>query len=213
MRVSETIIPTHQSAWKNLKDGLKYHVGRRDISSLQLIALIANIFLFPMIPDLLVPIVAKDVLQIGASGYGWLMAAFSLGLLIGSFCILALANFRRKGLLAAVDSLLWGPTLWLFSNSTWYPLSLLMMFAFGVMMMISMALIEVLLLTNSPPEMRGRVMGIRMQVITCEFISNLIWGVALGLISAPLAGQINSVLFTLSMIGIIVWAPSLKKME
>lgn len=213
MRVTETRVPRRQSAWKNFVEGLEYHRSRRDITSLQLIALIANMFIFPMVPDLLVPIVAKDFLKIGASGYGWLSAAKSLGHLSGAFCVLALGSFRRKGLLTAVDALLWGPVLWFFAISTSYPLSLVTMFSFGVIMTISMTFVEILLLTNSPPEMRGRVMGVRMQVITCEFIGNLIWGSALGFISAPLVGQINSILFTLSMIVIILWAPSLRKME
>lgn len=213
IRVSETEVSRNESAWKNLIEGLQYHKRRRDITSLQLIALIANMFVFPMVPDLLVPIMAKDILQVGASGYGWLSAAKSLGHLTGSFCVLALGNFRRKGLLTATNSLIWGPILWLFSSSTLYPLSLLAMFSFGIIMTISMTFVEVLLLANSPPQMRGRVMGVRMQVITCEFLGNLIWGPTLSIINPTLAGQINSVLFSLAMIGIILWAPSLKKME
>jgi hypothetical protein len=165
-----------------------------------------------MVPDLLVPIIAKDILEVGASGYSWLSAAMNFGSLCGSFLVLILGKFKRKGLLTALNSLLWGPALWIFATSTQYSISLIVMFAFGAIIMITMTLIEVLLLTNSPPEMRGRVMGVRMQVIMCEFIMNLVWGPALDFISAPLAGQINSVLFTLSMIGIILWASSLKKM-
>jgi MFS family permease len=211
--VTEAVTPTHQSAWKNLVEGLQYHKSRRDITSLQLIALIANMFIFPMVPDLLVPIVAKDILKIGASGYGWLSAAQSLGNLTGSLAVLLLGRFSRRGLLTVADTLLWGPLLWLFSSSTMYPLSLTTMFALGFMTIISMTFIDVLLLINSPPQMRGRVMGVRMQVITCEFLGNLIWGPALSVISPATAGQINSVLFTLSMIIIILWAPSLRKME
>jgi MFS family permease len=212
IRVSETRGSKSQSAWKNLIEGLRYHKSRRDITSLQLIALIANIFSLPMVPDLLVPIVAKDILDVGASGYGWLSAAMSLGRLFGSILLLILSRYRRKGLLVTMNSLLWGPALWLFATSTQYGVSLVVMFAFGAIIMITMNLIQVLLLTNSPPEMRGRVMGVRMQVVMCEFIMNLVWGPALGFISAPLAGQINSVMFTLSMIGIMLWAPSLRKM-
>jgi MFS family permease len=213
IHVSEAKVSRDESAWRNLVDGLQYHKKRRDITSLQLIALIANMFVFPMVPDLLVPIVAKDILQVGASGYGWLSAVKSLGHLTGSFCVLALGNFRRKGLLTATNSLLWGPILWLFASSTLYPLSLVAMFSFGVVITISMTFVEILLLANSPPQMRGRVMGIRMQVITCEFIGNLIWGPTLSFINPTFAGQINSILFTVAMIGIILWAPSLKKMK
>jgi MFS family permease len=213
IHVTEVISPVHQSAWKNLVEGLQYHRSRRDIASLQLIALIANMFIFPMVPDLLVPIMAKDVLGVGASGYGWLSSAQSLGNLTGSLCILMLGRYGRKGLLTVVDALLWGPVLWVFATSTVYSLSLSTMFAFGVMTIISMTFIDVLLLINSPSNMRGRVMGVRMQVITCEFLGNLIWGPALSVINPATAGQINSILFTLSMIGIILWAPSLREME
>jgi MFS family permease len=213
IQATETEVSRGESAWKNLVEGLQYHRRRRDIASLQLIALIANMFIFPMVPDLLVPIMAKDILRIGASGYGWLSAAKSLGHLAGSFCVLALSSIRRKGLLTIVNSLFWGPVLWLFSSSTIYPLSLSVMFSLGVIVTLSMTFVEVLLLANSPPQMRGRVMGVRMQVITCEFLGNLIWGPALSIINPMLAGQINSVLFTLAMIGIILWSPSLKRME
>ncbi len=213
IKVAEEKIPKNESAWKNLVEGLRYHKSRRDITSLQLIALIANMFIFPLVPDLLVPIVAKDVLNVGATGFAWLNAAINLGHLMGSFCVLALSNYARKGWLTAVDSLLWSPLLWLFSVSAWYPLSLVTLFMLGTLTSISMTLVEVLLLVNSPPEIRGRVMGVRMQVITCEFIGNLIWGPALSFISPPLAGLINGGLYMLAMIGIFFWAPSLREMK
>jgi hypothetical protein len=213
INVTEDVNPVQQSAWKTLVEGLQYHRSRRDITALQLIALIANMFIFPMVPDLLVPIMAKDILDVGASGYGWLSAAQSLGNLTGSLCILVLGRFGRKGQITVIDALLWGPILWIFATSTVYSLSLSTMFAFGVMTIISMTFIDVLLLINSPSEMRGRVMGVRMQVITCEFLGNLIWGPALSIINPITAGQINSILFMIAMICIILWAPSLRKME
>jgi hypothetical protein len=213
IKISKSRTPSHQSPLKELLEGLRFHKNNRDVTSLQLIALIANVFIFPMVPDLLVPIIAKDILRVGASGYSWLSAALNFGRLGGALCVLPLGNSKKKGLFTAFNSLLWGPCLWLFSSSKWYPFSLILIFFFGIMMTITITMIEILLLINSPPEMRGRVMGVRSQVVMCEFIMNLVWGPALPIIGASLSGQINSILFTISMIAIIIWAPTLRKMK
>jgi len=68
---------SQQSAWKNFIGGLRYVRDDKPILALILIAAIINFFIPPIILTL-VPIFARDILHVGASGLGQLMGAMGL---------------------------------------------------------------------------------------------------------------------------------------
>jgi MFS family permease len=203
---------THRSSFKELAEGLSYMRGERNILALLLIAAIANLFLFPQ-THMLMMIYAQQVLKLDASGYAWLKTAQSIGQLIGTGGILYVSNKKRKGLLSVAASTMWGVMLLLFSNISWYPLSLLCALAIGSTHTMSMQVIQVLLLTSSARAMRGRVMGVRQQAIMFLFIGDLVWGYIANTSGTQITMEISSLLFIASMAGIAIWAPSLKKLE
>jgi MFS family permease len=108
----------------------------------------------------LLPIFAKDILQVGPVGLGWLRAAPA----IGAVCIgLALAHrppFKKAGRTLLLAVIGFGIATIVFGLSRSFWLSLLMLFLLGGLDNISVVIRAALLLMRTPDEMRGRVAAV-----------------------------------------------------
>ncbi len=105
----------------------------------------------------LLPMFAKDILQVGPQGLGWLSAAPAIGALCVPFLLAHRPPFQRAGptLLLAVAGFGVATIVFALSRSFW--LSLLMLFTLGGLDNISVVIRETLALTRTPDNMRGRV--------------------------------------------------------
>jgi MFS family permease len=108
----------------------------------------------------LLPVYAKEILNVGASGLGFLQAALPLG---SVFCALILAH--RPPLQKAGRALLWavitfGVATIGFGLSRWFPLSFLMMFICGAVDNVSVVVRHTLVQLLTPDEKRGRVSAV-----------------------------------------------------
>lgn len=129
----------------------------------------------------LLPIYAKDILHVGASGLGWMRAAPAIGALIMAFALAHRPPLRKAG-----RTLLWavagfGLTTVVFGVSRWFPLSLLMLFLTGALDNISVVVRHTLVQLLTPDEMRGRVSAINSVFIGA---SNELGGFESGLVAA-----------------------------
>lgn len=108
----------------------------------------------------LLPIFAKDILQVGPVGLGWLRAAPA----IGAVCIgLVLAHrppFKKAGRTLLLAVIGFGIATIVFGLSRLFWLSLLMLFLLGGLDNISVVIRATLLLMRTPDEMRGRVAAV-----------------------------------------------------
>jgi len=105
----------------------------------------------------LLPMFAKDILQVGPQGLGWLSAAPAIGALVVAFLLAHRPPFQRAGptLLLAVAGFGVATIMFALSRSFW--LSLLMLFMLGGLDNISVVIRATLALTRTPDTMRGRV--------------------------------------------------------
>ncbi|MFC2035301.1 MFS transporter [Chloroflexota bacterium] len=148
---------------KDLVAGLSFVRHNPTILTLLTMAIIPVVF--GMSYQMLMPIFARNVLDVGASGYGALMSAAGLGALIGSLGIASIGNFQRKGLLLLGFGLVFGVTLILFSISSVFSLSLVILVGVGIGSTGYMALNNTLIQLKTPSEMRGRVMSLFMMTV------------------------------------------------
>ena len=104
----------------------------------------------------LLPVFAKDILQVDAAGLGVLRAAPSVGALLMAVFIARRPPFQRAGrtLLLAVAG--FGVATIVFGLSTSFWLSLAMLFALGALDNISVLVRHTLVMTHTPDQMRGR---------------------------------------------------------
>lgn len=137
----------------------------------------------------LLPVFAKDILHVGAEGFGWLRAAPSIGAVLVAILLLGRPPMRRAGrsLLIAVAG--FGIATIVFGFSRSFPLSLVMLVLAGGLDMISVVVRQTLVQLRTPDEMRGRVSAVNSVFIDT---SNELGGFESGA-SAALLGPVVSV--------------------
>ncbi len=149
---------TKSALIKDLADGLRFIKNSRSI--LILISMVGATSLFGISYVPLMPVFANDILKVGAKGLGMLMSAAGIGALIAALVLARLGDFKYKGKLLILSSIIFSISLTLFSLSSVYLLSLIALVLIGWGSIMSMAIINTLLQINVSDEFRGRVMSV-----------------------------------------------------
>ncbi len=105
----------------------------------------------------LLPVYAKDVLQIGEAGYGWLRAAPGIGAMLMVGVITSIEIRRNAGAILFICVALFGLCTVIFGYSTIAWVSILALVGVGAFDMISVYVRETLLQLWTPDDVRGRV--------------------------------------------------------
>lgn len=108
----------------------------------------------------LLPIFAKDVLQVGPAGLGLLRAAPAVGALLMSVALTRWAIRRHTGPLLLGSVALYGLTMVVFGWSTAFWLSLAALAVGGAADMVSVVIRQTLVQLETPDDMRGRVSAV-----------------------------------------------------
>ncbi|MET0385961.1 MAG: MFS transporter [Polyangiales bacterium] len=113
----------------------------------------------------LLPIYAKEILHVGARGYGMLTSALELGALSMALLLMLRPPIASAGrtLLAAVA--LYGVATIVFGLSRWFPLSLAAYIAAGAADQVSVVLRSTVIQLSTPDELRGRVSSVNLLFI------------------------------------------------
>jgi len=149
--------PARRMSWQGLLEGIRFVRDSRVLLAAMSLDLFAVLLGGVMA---LLPVFAKDYLQVGPTGLGWLRAAQSLGAVTTSMALAHGPPLRRAGpkLLASVIG--FGAAIVVFGLSRSFLLSfvaLLLAGAFdGVSVVIRLALAQI----KTPDELRGRVSAV-----------------------------------------------------
>ena len=215
MLMVRPIRPSHRTRSSSILEDLKagLHHARNDpkISTLLLLALVPLVFAQPY--QSLLPVFAKNILEVGSDGLGFLMGAVGVGAVVGTLFLASLSGSRNKGLLMVSLLVLFGMALVLFSRSDYLYLSLLSLLLVGVGSMGYNALNHTLLLTTATPEMRGRITSIYMMSFGIMPLGVFPMTAAADAIGPPNAltiGGAGLVLITLLM---VLWRPQIRALR
>ncbi|MEI8095386.1 MAG: MFS transporter [Spirochaetales bacterium] len=191
-------VQTHP--WHSLIEGLRFLWGNKVLLSAITLDLFA-VLLGGAVA--LLPIYATDILNVGPWGLGLLRSAPSVGALLMALFLAHRGPFRNAG-----TSLLWcvagfGAATVVFGFSTWFPLSLAMLFVLGVLDNVSVVIRQTLMLTQVPDEMRGRTSAVNTVFISSsnelgDFESGVVAGF-LGPVAAVVAGGLGTLLVVLGV--------------
>jgi MFS family permease len=173
----QTVAKIHEPPFKSLLSGFHYAWNNHAVLVPLLIALMLNLFVAPYRYSFL-PVFAHYILDAGPAGYGFLTSMAGCGALVTGLWLVSQKKSGQRGRLLVVGGLVWPFTLFLFSLSTSYYLSLLLIFLAGIAQAICWTMIATLILSNTEQSMRGRVMGIRTGVIISLPFGNLLAGAA-----------------------------------
>jgi predicted MFS family arabinose efflux permease len=173
-----------------------------------LVTVVMNLLLIPYMT--LLPVFARDVLDQGPVGLGLLTSAAGMGSFIG----LLLTNFLRRYL--SNGWILTGGTfgmalaLILFSQSTLFPLSWLLLLVTGMGQACFGIMQSSIVLLTASDEMRGQTMGVLVLAIGSDPVGKLITGGMAENFGAPFAIGIQAALAAVLLAVIGVRLPALR---
>lgn len=202
---------TEKKTWESVKEGLRFVLKTKEILGALTLDLFAVLFGGAVA---MIPVFAKDILNVGAKGFGWLNAASDIGsiIIIITLTLFPLRKKQGRTLLFAVAG--FGLCIITFALSRSFLLSFCALLLSGIVDGISVVVRGTILQLNTPDTMRGRVMSVNSMFINS---SNELGQFESG-VAAKLMGVIPSVVFGGSMtllVVIVTWfkAPTLRKMQ
>ena len=179
--------------------GLRYAVRTPQVKALLTLSLATEALGFSY--QWMLPVMARDVLQVGAVGLGYLAAAAGAGQLLAMIGLASVGDVRAKGRLLLGSTGAFGLAIVCFAAAPTFPIALLsVMVVGGAAAMYDSAMGTVIQMVVDP-EMRGRVLGLLVATFGSNQVSSFGLGTLATLWGAPLA---------LGMCGVLVLANSLR---
>ncbi|MHB1225730.1 MAG: MFS transporter [Gemmatimonadaceae bacterium] len=146
------------NAREGLSEGLRFVRSSPQIALLLWLIGVYSVFGMPYLT--LMPVFARDVLGLGASGYGMLLSCVGAGAIVGALSLAGLGWRVGRGRLLTVSMLTFAVALLLTMGMRSPLAAAAMFFVTGFAMILTTAIINGLLQTLSPDEFRGRVMSV-----------------------------------------------------
>ena len=141
-------------------EGLKFVFSQPLIRSTMLLDFFATFF---SSATALLPIFAQDILKVGATGYGWLYAAPSVGaMLAGAVMVRVSQKIDHRGRVLLVAVAFYGLATVVFGFSRIFWVTFLCLAATGAADTVSMVLRNVVRQLATPDRMRGRMTSVNM---------------------------------------------------
>lgn len=186
------------SVVSSIREGFGYIGQNRTLLSLIVLAFLMSLLGWSNLSML--PVIARDVLGVEASGLGYLTAAGAVGSLVSTAVIASLGNFNNKPRLIILSGSATAIGILLFSLSSSFSLSLLLiMLMQGALMAFEVTITATVLLVTAV-HMQGRVQGIYTQVFGFTWVGGVILGSIAEFTNAPLAIAIGGL-----SIGVALW--------
>lgn len=149
-------VPT-TTLWEDLREGLQYVAGTPTVRLVVL--LVAALGTFGMNMSVLVPLLAREVLQAGAVGFGLLTSALGAGSLLAAMLLAVLGQAPRRRLLLGSAAVL-GLFQVALAGVQQFGVAVLLLMGTGFAMIFFTTLANIALQTSTPDALRGRVMSV-----------------------------------------------------
>ena len=158
----------------DIAEGLKFVAGHRIVLATLLITVNSNIFAYSYIT--MVPAIAKQVMHVSAFPTGLLMTAEGFGAVMGATAVAFLSKPHRFNQVYFFGALLYLASIFVFaaSHSFWIALPVLSLGGLGGACFGAMQ--STLIVSNTPLEMRSRIMGVLAMAIGAQPIGVLLVG-------------------------------------
>jgi MFS family permease len=138
-------------------DGVRFIFNRPLISSTMLMDFIATFFASA---NTMLPIVARDILNVGKTGFAWLTSAEAIGSVTASLVVSQFHKLRRQGVLFFVSVFFFGVATILFGVSTTLAIAMVSLFLVGAGDAVSTIIRNTIRQMHTPDHMRGRMTSV-----------------------------------------------------
>lgn len=195
-----------------LKEGLRFVFRTPIISSTMLIDFVATFF---SSARTMLPIIASDILGVGAIGYGWLATADSVGAVIaGSTLATRGQQLRRQGPLLLLCVAIYGAATALFGLSTSFALSFVLLMMIGASDAVSTVIRGTVRQLSTPDELRGRMTSVNMMFFMGgPQLGELEAGLVAAAFGVPFA-VVTGGLATVALTAVVAWVyPTLREYD
>jgi MFS family permease len=142
---------------QSLNDGFGYVRQEKVITTFLLVSAIFNIFGRSFVT--LLPVFAKEILRIGASGLGFIAAGPGLGTIVGSFSLAALGRVEARRSILVTILLVFSVSLFAFAASDDFRLAFVCLVMMGALSTVFETLLNTSIQLRVAEAYRGRVMG------------------------------------------------------
>ncbi|EHQ27295.1 MFS transporter [Mucilaginibacter paludis] len=149
--------PHTKNVFGELKEGFAYIKNTPSISFILMMLALISLFVLPY--STLIPVYAKDIFRGTASTFGIIDSVIGLGAFSGAIFLASLKPGRNLKKILAINTLIFGAGLALFSHETHYILALIFAAIGGFGMMSQITISNTLIQTTVDPDMRGRVIS------------------------------------------------------
>jgi MFS family permease len=194
------------SIWHNLREGLRYSRQEAGLWTSLLLAGLVNLVGLPLQSTLL-PVFAREVFTVSATGLGGLGAVAGAGALLGSFILVRVGTMQRAGRMMVWGTFAWSLMVLIFALMPTYEVALGVLCLVGIVQSFSLTNMTIMLLNTSSADMRGRVMGLRSLAVAPHFLGGLLSGAIAEHLGAPQAAIACGIVGMVVTLGVAPWVP------
>jgi predicted MFS family arabinose efflux permease len=192
------------SPWTTLAQSLRYARRNQAVLGVLMLTAVMNFFIVPYMT--LLPVFARDQLQQGPAGLGVLAAAPGLGVFLGLYLTNTARRYVSHGWILLSGTFSMCVVLFVFSLSTVFVLSWVMLFLTGIGQASFGIMQSSIILLSASDEMRSRAMGMVVAAIGADPLGKLNTGALATGLGAPLAlaVQVSVAALAIGIVGILL---------
>lgn len=190
---------------RSIVEGWKFSWQNEIVRTALLITMFASLFIVPF--TTLLPVFARDILSVGATGQGLLLTAMGVGALGSAVMIATFGDRMPRGLFMLGGVALYGLSVVAFAASPWFQLSMMLMLIVGFANVCSHALVQTVIQTYSPAEFRGRAIALFHMGQVVMTLGSMVIGSLAALCGTQWAVVLMSAAGALAMLAIHVALP------
>jgi len=194
-------------------DGVRYLRSDRTVRELLIMGVVPVVLAMPYVNFL--PVFQERVFGVGPAELGLMMSMVGGGAVVGSMVVASLGEYRYKGRVLLGSGVLFGVSLMLFcavAGPGTFGVSLGLLAATGATGTAFMSLNNALVLSLTPPHMRGRVTGLFMTTFGLQPLGALPIGALSDVIGAPLTLGSFAAVTALLFLAASIFRPNLRRL-
>ncbi|HUZ46407.1 MAG TPA: MFS transporter [Terriglobia bacterium] len=143
--------------WSSMFDGVRYVNEHRMLIVLLTVPAFLSLLGLPFI--ILMPVVARNLIKVGASGLGYLMGGAGVGAVIAALAIAAKGPVEHRGRLILTSATLFSLSLILLAGAHTFWWAFFLLAVMGATIVGTLTLTNTTLQMTTPQPLRGRIMG------------------------------------------------------
>jgi MFS family permease len=176
---------------RNIIEGVRFIRRDQVIVTVLIVTVVMNMFAFPY--QSMVPVIAERTFGVSNTLMGLLVSAEGLGATFGALWVASRATPAHYSRLYFFGSVLFLVMVLLFSRVPWYGVAIPILFAGGFGMSGFGTMQSIIVISATPPEMRGRVLGVLAVTIGTGPVAALAIGAIAESAGAPMAVMLMAI--------------------